>query len=366
MNMNMEIGILGKAPAFPSQVFFTGTTALKKGTGVCFDQDYGTAANADQSRRVRVALPTTSNHKAFAGVVMQDYSANPTGQMIDILCPGSVGLVSTLIATTVDSTRLGLVVGSAGQFAWQGLDGPGRVLALQTVANVSDTDDTGGPVTASNDADYAYATKTLTISSGFTYAAAGDRVIVLGGTVDAGAAKIGYQETTVASVTSGNAVVLTDNLVDTSDTALTDNGRVAVAVVRGYPLCLALIENLPQVTSGCVEYLGMLNNAASQSMVGGTTVAVGTVILGDGDCTATLADGTIEGEKKAFMLTGALTTQDYLITVTSGQMSDQDGALASMELDGASDTTVLQWHGNIGGGILGAWTPLVNIGTALS
>jgi hypothetical protein len=360
----MDLGLRKQADRFPTKVFFTGTTALRKGVGVCYVQTAGTAANIDESRRRDVALPTTANHNAFAGIVAQDYAANASGQMIEIYKPGSVCLVETCLATVVNSSRKGLVVGGAGEFFYQGLDGPGRVLALQTVAVVA-SDDTGlvGPVGASVQDTYTIATRSLNSTAAFTNAAVGDRVIVFGGSnVDGSAPIVAYQETTIQTVTDANNVILTDALVDTAGDDLdVATAEIAFACVRGYPLVLALVEDLPNTTSGCVEYLGMLNNDTSQSMVGGTTVCIGGVTLAGGDAVATLADGTIEGEKKAFRLAGAM--DDYTVTVTSGMMADLDGALASLELDGDGDVTVLQWHGNVGGGVLGAWVPLLNVGT---
>jgi hypothetical protein len=72
------------------------------------------------------------------------------------------------------------------------------------------------------------------------------------------------------------------------------------------------------------------------------------------DSTATLADGTVEGQKKAVAGLGTVGTQDWLLTVTSG-LKTVCTALATIEIDAVNDQSVLEWHGNLGGGTSGLW-----------
>jgi hypothetical protein len=83
-------------------VFFSGTTALSAGMGVCYNRDAtGTAATAaDPMRGVYVELPSITNNNAFAGVVEQSYPANANGQYIEIVTPGSITQVLTIDAST--------------------------------------------------------------------------------------------------------------------------------------------------------------------------------------------------------------------------------------------------------------------------
>ncbi|MCJ7828236.1 MAG: hypothetical protein MUP81_00650, partial [Dehalococcoidia bacterium] len=92
---------------------------------------------------------------------------------------------------------------------------------------------------------------------------------------------------------------------------------------------------------------------AIQSMVGGTTFIAGGLTVGT-DSTATLADGIEEGQLKAFAGLGTLTTNDWIITVTSG-LKVGGTALATIEIDAATDQAVLVWYGNLGLSTSGQW-----------
>jgi len=120
--------------------------------------------------------------------------------------------------------------------------------------------------------------------------------------------------------------------------------------------CLAILEEGPQ-SWGC-ERLTALDNAAVTPMVGGAT-HMPAVTLTNGDCTATLADGVETGLRKAFYLVGAMTTNNFVLTVTSGMQADGSTALATWTADEAADELVLQWNG-IGAG--GVWTELAEVG----
>jgi hypothetical protein len=72
------------------RVKYTGSDAVTKGYGLCYDRDYGTAASIDGLRDKHVALPTSANNGSFAGVAAQSYPAKAGGQWIEIFEPGSV------------------------------------------------------------------------------------------------------------------------------------------------------------------------------------------------------------------------------------------------------------------------------------
>jgi hypothetical protein len=87
---------------------------------------------------------------------------------------------------------------------------------------------------------------------------------------------------------------------------------------------------------------------ATTIMVGGVTVLDGTVTLA-ANATATLADGVYEGMKKGVKCTGTYTTNDFVLTVTSGLQEDRSTALASLSFDADAENAILTWYGE-------AWT----------
>ena len=105
--------------AFKEKVWFSGSTAVRKGMGLCYDldtvtTDTGETATDPWGRRGRlVAVPSTSNNNSFAGYATQAYSAKTGGQEIEIYVPGSICEVEVGIASTI----LGMVSGS---FLWPG------------------------------------------------------------------------------------------------------------------------------------------------------------------------------------------------------------------------------------------------------
>lgn len=112
-------------------VFFTGSTALNQGVGLCFDNDRGTAANIDETRALYVEVPSTSNSTAFAGVTCQAYDAVTGGQFIEIFLPGSICQVRGTESHTIGSFYTCLV--GDGAFGTVGFGGRGTFRALQTV-----------------------------------------------------------------------------------------------------------------------------------------------------------------------------------------------------------------------------------------
>jgi len=354
---------------FKKTVWFTGSTALKKGRGVCYDIDVadtgtGELATDPWGRRGRVvALPSTSNNLAFAGVTTQAYEAVSGGQTIHIFEPGSICEVQVGIASTIFSQSAGtrhtcsLSSADAGAFTLAGLPGRGSAIALETQADAA-----GGNIALSTAACFAgtattsWASPSLTINlTGIgTACGYGDsdidptefRVIVLGGatTLDG----------TTATATVGDYAVVTAPSADTI-TIATNIGTlcsIAIYVVKNtYSCILCKLED--GVESGCQEVITPKHATAIQSMVGGTTFVAGGLTITT-DSTATLADGVVEGQLKAFAGLGTLTTQDWIITVTSG-LKMAGSALATLEIDSVADQAVLVWHGNLGKCSSGQW-----------
>lgn len=87
--------------------------------------------------------------------------------------------------------------------------------------------------------------------------------------------------------------------------------------------CMAKLQvGMP---SGGVEVVALVDNdAIGTLMIGGTTLVTGSTI-GAGNCTYTLADGTVAGIRKKFgVITANIVTNDLVITLTNGATDDVD------------------------------------------
>lgn len=112
------------------------TVSLKRGMGVCYDFDYGTAANSDASRMNRVELPSATNNRFFAGVLGANYSVPGYGkQIVRVWKPGSTCQILSRASTTVGVGILTCEAGGtyAGYFKYAGFQGQGSATPLQTV-----------------------------------------------------------------------------------------------------------------------------------------------------------------------------------------------------------------------------------------
>jgi hypothetical protein len=113
--------------------------------------------------------------------------------------------------------------------------------------------------------------------------------------------------------------------------------------------CMAL--TMTGQPSGGVEVVPIVDNGAIGTlMIGGTTLVTGATI-GAGDCTYTLADGTVPGIRKLFrVITAEIATNDLVVTVTNGATDDiDDTVLATVTWAGAGTTiaqeVTLEWAG---------------------
>ena len=319
------------------EVWYEGTDALQKGEGVCYNTNYGTAASADGRRHNRVARPSTSNNRAFAGVTAQYYSAKSTGQMIRIYCPGSRGVKIALGANTViDTGYLTFQVGGgsgAGRFVKAGYKGRGSAYIRQTVADAVVTSSMVGAWSLATDG------KTLTHSSATVLA--GDKVYILGGEDEGTTKKITAGLYTVASVTSDTVCVLSTS-AGIGDAALTCTGYI----VRNNPTAQA--DLMDGEESGGIEFLSMPNAGGDNQpyMVGGISyVCGGLTLAADAECE--LAQETFPGAKKAFVCLGTMTTSDFVVDlVTAGIQIDGSSALAEVNaFDAAGDAAWFEFKG---------------------
>jgi len=335
---------------YPRRVFFTGSTALVRGQGLCYDRDYGTAATAEARRDRMVELPSRTNNMWFAGVTAAAYVAKTGGQYIVVYEPGSTCMVQTGLVTTVASTLLTCSCSPAdtGIFTLGGKVGRGSALALQDAASAA----TGNvPVSASWDGSAVIGAgdKVLTKTALFTNAVVGDTVVVVGGSVTAdGSAVVTDAEYTIATRSSADEVIL-----DTSPCAAASS--VACYVKRGDPEVLALLLDGPE--SGLQQVVAPIVSAETDPviMAGGTTFVCGGPTLA-GATVLTLADGTQIVDEKVVKQLGTLTTNGAAIT--SSNMRKATYALtATFTLLAANDYALLRWAG-------GSWSVIGGDGTA--
>ena len=362
-----------QAPTLKYSVWFEGSTALRKGMGLCYNLDVadtgtGETATDPWGRRGNVvAVPSTANNNSFAGYATQAHAAKTGGQRIDINLPGSICEVEVGIASTIFSNSAGtrhtcsVNSGDAGRSTMDGLPGRGSCIALETQAvaaggNIAFTSLDGTATTA-------WSSPSLTISKTAIGTACGygdddidptEFVVVILGGATAG-------DGTTDMATEGAYAVVTAPTADTI-TIATDIGDVdaTLYVIKNtYSCILAQTEDGPE--SGLQQTISPKNAVAVQSMVGGTTFICGGYTFAT-DSTSVLADGIIEGQLKAFQCLGTLTTGDYLVTVTSG-LKRAGETLSTIELDAATDMFVLQWFGNFGPTTAGQWNTIAFTGT---
>lgn len=317
----------------PKNVFFTGTTALKKGQGLCYDRDSGTLTSDDAARTNNVELPGTTNHRWFAGVSADAHVANSAGQWIKIYVPGSVCPVlagsdtvapTAIVAGTV--LHCNVATGARGLFVnpgYTGLIGRGAVVALTTQTNV---------IASSFDNTASVASTTLTDTGALTNVATGDVVYIVAGD----GATVTPQELTATAI-DANTLTLS---------AAPGNGQVCYIIVRNDPVVMARLIDADVeagiLVSGCCELFSTSDNTAAEHMIGGTTFVCPTDLT-NGNCTATLGDGVLPGERKMYIGLGVPTSSDYVVTVTSGLQEDRSTQLQTVAFDAAAESISLEW-----------------------
>ncbi len=327
-------------------VWYEGTDALMQGEGVCYNTNYGTAADADGRRCNRVERPSASNNQAFAGVAARDYSAKSTGQFIEINVPGSKGVLVAMGAnTTIDTGMFTFQVGggsAAGRFVSAGFLGRGSIIPRQTVSAAIKSSSMVGGWSLANDG--------ITLTASTHGLAAGDTVVILGS--ETNTVKAVADKYTVASVTDANVVVLAKKaFVGTAGGSLAITGYA----YTGNPKCQA--DLLTGQESGGVEYVappaaGEAGNDGTEMtyMVGGITYVCGGMAVGTGDPNGAVATPVIHGLLKGFRGLGTITTSQARATLATAGLqgvanADPTTALAAVRIDAANEVAILQWNG---------------------
>ena len=97
-----------------------------------------------------------------------------------------------------------------------------------------------------------------------------------------------------------------------------------------------------------VERVLAVANDTIVCMVGGVTYFQTAVDLTTGDSAFTLADGTIPGLKKAFVCQAAMTANEIVVTVTSGEKgvadADPTGNLTSLSFNADLEEAALEYN----------------------
>lgn len=339
-----QTNYIGLAPKIPFKVWFTGSTALKEGMGLCYDRNYGTAAEVNERRMTYVELPsaTLSNNMASAGVVSRDYAAVSGGQMIVIYLPGSTCKVAASIDTTVGVTRLtcSASAADAGRFGVAGFSGRGSALALQTITDGNIFSSLDGTATAAYAASKTTITKTgIGTACGYlteSVSPVDHKVVILGGATDADSSELAVVGTyAVVTAPTADTITITEDIGDVD---------VALYVYEGNPTVLAYLEDGKE--SGLQEFISPQTGVAIPAMVGGITRICGGYTMA-ADSTDTLADPWFPGLEKQFLGMGTITTKGWKITVTSGLKCAGGGALATILFDAADEQAYLVGGNNI-------------------
>lgn len=329
-------------------VVFNGTSAIAKGQAFTYQRAFTGTRQADgttigaatvaweRDKYVQKPVPSSTYEQWFAGVAEQDYPATSGDAFreITLLEPGSYCQIATLIPTTVGVTRLTALasaagaVYTAGKFVAGRYRGRGSAVAMQTLAALASTTDYNvGVFSNSLDGTASIAISgtayTLTKTAAFAYVPTTANLqgneyvhIVAGATAASGAAQITPGRYKITAKTSDDVVVL--DPAGTAPAASTCDCNFYC--VRGNPLVWARLDDGAE--SGLVEWINTNTDGSGTTavpgMVGGYSFIFGGITLSNGNAIDTLANGTYIGQRKAYYLSGTLTTSSYVVTVTAG------------------------------------------------
>ena len=367
------------------EFIYKGTTALKKGDGMCFDMDYLTTATGEKAvdpfgaRGMKVvAVPAPSNSNRFAGVPTQDYPARDLEQIVQLAQPGGCAMIAQRVISTSGVGRVTCIVdqtagdGVSGKFGHGGLCGRGSAVPLQTLAAATSGDLALTNTTGTASGTYSSGTGLTTV----TMAGAGTAL----GYSDEAVAADGYELTVLGGGTATDGHATTGRAVEgvypvvqaTGVNTFTVTGNTGTAttmttfLTKLNLLKLAYLED--GMESGLSEYVTPKLAVASQFVLtqGGATFILGGMTVAT-TSTAVLADpkdigGDGDGARKVIQALGTNTTHGILVTVTSG-LKVAGSALANIDALAAGEYSMLQWNGNYGNGTSGLWRAISGTAT---
>ncbi|GAG52811.1 unnamed protein product, partial [marine sediment metagenome] len=67
--------------------------------------------------------------------------------------------------------------------------------------------------------------------------------------------------------------------------------------------------------------------------------------IGTGDASATLANSTVVGEKKAYQCEGTMSSHNVVVGITSGLQKDDSTAFANGTFNADGENAYFQWNG---------------------
>lgn len=259
-----------QARTYPRRVYFNASLALVRGMGLCYDRDYGAAADPEGRRDKHVDLPTAENNMWFAGVTVRAYAAKVGGQWVEIFEPGSVCPVAVGINTVVKDTLLTCSI-------------------------------TGGPatgVTATGTHDAGVTTITASANS-FLAADAGRKIYV---PVVGALTILAYSSATVVTVTGDYSWVGSKPFMLGNDVGIFTRGGFPG---RGSALALQTVAsaatgNVPVAASfdgsaaiGAADLTLTKTALFTNAVVGDKVVIVGGTVTADGSVAVTVGEYTI-------------------------------------------------------------------------
>lgn len=354
---NSVNGHIKQGKVFTEWVWYSGTDKLRKGEGVCYNVDYGTATQADGSRCNRVERPDTSNNMCFAGVAARDYAAHDKGQFVEIYNPGSVCPVAVGQNVTLNQGIVTAQAGGgqgAGRFSLAGMSGRGSALPLQTISSVLERVVDGSGSLATDGV-------TLTVNDSSDMSA-GDIVVILGGEND-GTGAVVPGKYAIDSITDSTTIVLKESAVTATPGAALN---CSYYVYSGNAVALCRLMDGPE--SGLVEVVTPPNTGSTDVMnymAGGITYLNGNITISSANAEGDLADGEYVGQQKGIQALAGFTTNAVQVDfatngkqLATGSSSTTLLTLASANFTSADDLLFAEWRGY--------WQELAHLGVTLN
>jgi len=362
---------------------YRGTTALKKGYGMCFDLDYLTTETGEKAtdpfgaRGLKtVEKPSLTNNSAFAGVLTQDYPARASGyQLVELALPGGCAMVAQKVASTINTGLITCAVGTgiAGVFGYGGFKGRGSAIPLETVTPAAAGDIADQELTGVGTSVYDSGTGLTTITG-----AAGTPGTDLG-YVDEAVDASGYEAIVWGGATAADSttercpsgiypVYQATGATTYTVVGDTGDGALTISLVKKDLLKLAYLCDGEE--SGLCDYFLPETAATDSPMTSGTSIVLGGLTMAADD-DAVVADGTVDGQRKGFYMLGGLTTKEMLWDITSGYTLSgaaiAGGLLSTIEMCTAGEWATMVWH-QFGPASTGCWqvTGVSDTGVALA
>ena len=348
---------------------YHGTAALKKGFGMCYDLDYANSSITGEkvtdsfgARGLKeIQIPSSSNNMAFAGVLTQNYAANPNGlvRKVELALPGGCAMIAQAATSVINTGLLTCAVGEDdsgdttlinGIFGYGGFRGKGSAIPLTTLAVADEGDMPMQEITGVSTAVYASSTDITTITSSTGTPGAymgwesGDldvndyEFVVWGGA---------HTDSTTERCPSGVYPVLQA----TASTVFTVKGDTGDGLLTGTLRkkgLLKLAYLCDGDESGLVDYFLPETGAATEAILTeGMSIVIGGISVAS-DVDAVVADSNIDGARKGFYMLGTLGTAQLKLNITSGYTLSgtaiAGGTLSTVEFETAGEWVTLQWH----------------------